>query len=203
MNGQIGNSHVFWDSRSPSFRMDQPNRPYFQLEQAREVAEVFARHGVKYLFIGKGGAIILGYPAATQDVDLFPEKSPENGRRIVDSLRELNFEVDEPTSQQIIRGADFVQLKNGPFDLDLVFAPDGIESFEAASKRAVILDNFPVANIRDIISSKKASGREKDLADLPLLEDFRDEFERSARGDLKTSIEIALEHSSSNKGDDE
>jgi hypothetical protein len=28
-----------------------------------------------------------------------------------------------------------VQLKNGPFDLDLIFAPDGIDRFEDAWRR--------------------------------------------------------------------
>ena len=81
--------------------MSQPNRPYFQLEQAREVADVFARHGVDFLFIGKGGAIILGYPAATQDVDLFPKKSRANGRRILTALREIDFEIDDMLYQKL------------------------------------------------------------------------------------------------------
>jgi len=183
--------------------MNQTDRPYFQLEQAREVAEVFARHQVKYLFIGKGGAIILGYPAATQDVDLFPEKSTDNGRRIVAAVTELGFVLDEDTAQKIIRGVDFVQIKTGPFDLDLVFAPDGIESFESAQKRAVIVDKFPVANINDIISSKRASGREKDLADLPLLEDFREEYEKATRSELKSSIDIAMDRTAPDRHENE
>jgi hypothetical protein len=173
--------------------MTPPDRPYFQLEQAREVAAVFARHGVEYLFIGKGGAIILGYPSATQDVDLFPKKSEENGRRLVEALKELDFALDENTSLQIIQGVDFVQLKQGPFDLDLVFAPDGISSFESAKKRMIVVDGFPVAHIADIIASKRASGREKDLVDLPLLEDFQDELEKRMRGELKSAVEIAME----------
>ena len=173
--------------------MNQPNRSYFQLQQAVEVAEVFAKHSVEFLFIGKSGAIILGYPAATQDVDIFPEKSVENGQRLVTALRELEFAVDDETSAQIIKGVDFVQLKQGPFDLDLVFAPDGIQSFAEAKKRRILIDNFPVANIRDIIASKKASGRAKDLLDLPLLEDFRQEFEKKMRGEPKTAIEIVME----------
>lgn len=173
--------------------MDQPERGYFQLEQAREVADVFAKHGVDFLFIGKGGAIILGYPAATQDVDIFPRKDPENGRRMVDALRELGFEIDETVAPKIVAGVDFVQLKEGPFDLDLVFAPDGIESFETARKRMIVVDGFPVANIRDIIASKRASGREKDLNDLPLLEDFREEYEKSLRREPRSAVEIALE----------
>ena len=35
-------------------------------------------------------------------------------------------------AEEILRGKDFIQLKNGPFDLDLIFAPDGIESFAHA-----------------------------------------------------------------------
>lgn len=173
--------------------MNQPERRYFQLEQAREVAEIFAKHMVDFLFIGKGGAIILGYPAATQDVDIFPRKSPENGRRIVDALRELDFEIDNAAARDIIAGIDFVQLKQGPFDLDLVFGPDGIEDFDSARERMFVVDGFPVANIRDIIASKRASGREKDLNDLPLLEDFREEFEKSLRGEPKTALDIAIE----------
>jgi len=173
--------------------MDQPNRTYFQLQQAVEVARSFSKHNVEYMFIGKSGAILLGYPSTTQDVDLFPKKDPENGRRIVEALRELAFEISSDVEQKIIAGVDFVQLKTGPFDLDLVFAPDGIESFGEAEKRMHFVDIFPVANIRDIISSKRASGREKDLIDLPLLDDFRVEFEKKLRGEPKTAVEITME----------
>jgi hypothetical protein len=173
--------------------MNRSNRSYFQLQQAQEVADIFAKHSVEFMFIGKSGAIILGFPAATQDVDLFPEQSVENGNRLVSALRELEFEVTDETAEKIVRGVDFVQLKQGPFDLDLVFAPDGIDSFAEAKKRMIVIEGFPVANIRDIIASKRASGREKDLNDLPLLEDFQEEFEKKMRGELKTSLEIALE----------
>ena len=175
-----------------------PERGYFQLQQAVEVAQSFSRHEVEFMFIGKSGAILLGYPSTTQDVDLFPKKDSENGERIVQALRELDFEITDEISTNIINGVDFVQLKNGPFDLDLVFAPDGIESYDEAKKRMVMLDGFPIANIRDIISSKKASGREKDLLDLPLLEDFREEFEKKMRGEPKSAVQIAMDKTKDN-----
>ncbi|HSK72169.1 MAG TPA: hypothetical protein VK892_10770 [Pyrinomonadaceae bacterium] len=177
--------------------MNQPDRSYFQPQQAREVAEVFAKHKVEFMFIGKSGAILLGYPASTQDVDLFPEKSAENGKKMVAALRELGFEINKQIAEEIIKGVDFVQLKTGPFDLDLVFAPDGIESYAEARKRLVVVDGFPVANIRDIIASKRAAGRERDLNDLPLLENFREEFEKKMRGEPKSAIEIAIQKSDS------
>ena len=42
----------------------------FDYRQAQEIRDAFARHGVRYLFIGKSGAILLGYPDTTQDADL-------------------------------------------------------------------------------------------------------------------------------------
>ena len=38
----------------------------FEYAQAEEVRDVFARHGVRYLFLGKSGAILLGLPDTTQ-----------------------------------------------------------------------------------------------------------------------------------------
>jgi len=32
----------------------------FEYRQAEEIRDAFARHGVRYLFIGKSGAILLG-----------------------------------------------------------------------------------------------------------------------------------------------
>lgn len=153
------------------------DRLQFNPLQAQEVAKAFNEAGVDYLFIGKSAAILLGYPGTTQDVGIFPAKSVENGERMVEALLGLGFNLDATTQGDIIRGKDFVQLKDGPFDLDLVFAPDGIESFAEAKSRAVQEDIFPVANLRDIIASKKASGRMKDRLDLHLLELFRLEFE--------------------------
>ena len=43
----------------------------------------------------------------------------------------------------------------------------------------------------EIIASKRASGREKDLLDLPLLERFREEYERGHRRSLRSAAEIA------------
>ena len=73
------------------------------------------------------------------------------------ALRELGFALEDQAAE-IERGKDFVQLKNGPFDLDLVFAPDGIERFDDAWRRHVEVEGFPVCHLDDIIASKEASG---------------------------------------------
>jgi hypothetical protein len=153
----------------------------FDYRQAQEIRDVFARHGARYLFIGKSGAILLGFPDTTQDADLFVEKSPSNGRALVNGLAELGFALSPDQAAEIVRGKDFVQLKNGPFDLDLVFAPDGIERFEDAWGRRVEVEGFPVCHLDDIIASKEASNRVKDRESLPRLRSFR-EYWMSRRG---------------------
>lgn len=153
-------------------------RDTFNPAQAQEVAAAFAKHGVDYIFIGKSGAILLGYPGTTQDVDVFPRKSEENGRRIVAALRDMDFAIDEGLEQEITRGKDLVQVKTGPFDIDLVFAPDGIENYDEAKQRIDSSSGFPVVNITDIIASKRAAKRDRDLIELPFLEAFREVYEK-------------------------
>ena len=146
----------------------------FEYRQAEEIRDVFARHAIRYLFIGKSGAILLGFPDTTQDADLFADKSPANCSALIDALRDLGFALTEEQVSEILRGKDFVQLKNGPFDLDLVFAPDGIDRFDEAWERRVEVENFPVCHPDDIIASKVAANRAKDRESLPRLRAFRD-----------------------------
>jgi hypothetical protein len=153
----------------------------FEYRQAEEIRDVFRQHGVRYLFLGKSGAILLGFPDTTQDADMFLEKSSENGRSTVAALRALGFDLTQQQAAEIERGKDFVQLKNGPFDVDLVFAPDGIEVFEDAWQRRVEVEGFPVCHIDDIIRSKEAAARPKDRESLPRLKAFR-EYWRQHQG---------------------
>ena len=146
----------------------------FEYAQAEEIRDAFARHGVRYLFLGKSGAILLGYPDTTQDADIYVEKSPANGAAIVTALGELGFSFDDTRRDEIQRGKDFVQLKDGPFDLDLIFAPDGIERFEDAWQRRIEIEGFPVCHPTDILASKRAANRAKDRESLPRLTAFVD-----------------------------
>jgi hypothetical protein len=151
----------------------------FTPAQAEELADAFAREGVDYLFIGKSGAILLGYPETTQDVDIFLPRSRENAERVLRALRTLGFDVEPSEMMSILTGSEIILLKSGPFALDLIHAPDGIDSFEAAKARSVLEGGrFPVASLDDIIASKRATGREKDLADITRLEQFRSEYSR-------------------------
>jgi hypothetical protein len=154
----------------------------FEYRQAQEIRDCFQRHGIRYLFLGKSGAILLGFPDTTQDADLFIEKTSANCASLAAALRELGFDLTQSQASEIERGKDFIQLRSGPFDLDLVFAPDGIERFSDAWVRRVEIEGFPVCHIDDIIASKAAANRQKDRESLPRLRSFREYWLRRSLG---------------------
>ncbi|MFL5341191.1 MAG: hypothetical protein ACJ8F7_13675 [Gemmataceae bacterium] len=98
------------------------------------------------------------------------------------ALRDLGFTLSAEQADEIARGKDFVQLRNGPFDVDLIFAPDGIETFDRAWSRHVEVEGFPVCHPDDIIASKVAANRAKDRESLPRLVAFRDYWSQNRKG---------------------
>ena len=153
----------------------------FDYKQAVEIRDAFRQRGVRYLFIGKSGAVLLGYPDTTQDAVVFIERTPANTKALLAALHDLGFTLTEAQVAEVARGKDFVQLKEGPFDLDLVFAPDGIERFEDAWERHVEVEGFPVCHIDHIIASKVAANRPRDRESLPRLRSFREHWLRKKR----------------------
>jgi hypothetical protein len=152
------------------------------IERAKRLAEIFKKYDVEYLFIGKFGAILYGYPGTTQDMDIFPSKNRQNGKKLALALKDLGFNLNEELEEAIIAGKDFIQIRGGPFPIDIVFAPDGIKSFEEAKKRSQLIDEiYFCASIDDIIESKKAAGRQRDKEELPRLELFREELKKRER----------------------
>ena len=144
------------------------------IDKITKLVQRLKRHKVEYLFIGKSGAILYGYPGTTQDIDIFPKKFKKNGMQLVKALKEIGFELDKTLEEAIIKGKDFIQIRGGPFPLDLIFAPDGIQSFDVAWKRSRLLHGrFPCASLDDIIASKRSAKRQRDIEELPRLEAFR------------------------------
>ena len=77
---------------------------YNQVEELRAALD---RHQLVYLFIGKTGPILHGFPDTTQDADLFVRKTQENGSALTRALRDLGFAITEDQAREIERGKDF------------------------------------------------------------------------------------------------
>ena len=150
--------------------------------QLDELTTVLEKHRAMYLYIGKSAAIIHGFADTTQDADIFVEKTEENARNVVRALEEIGFDLTEKQKADIVAGRDFVQFhNNGPFDVDLIFAPDGIETFADAWERGRSIGGHPVCSMEDVIQSKKAANRPKDRESLKRLEAFKEYLDHRPR----------------------
>lgn len=156
----------------------------YRKEDLERVRDVFGEYRVEFMFIGRGAAIIQGFSDTTQDIDVYPLNDPGNNSRLCKALRDLGFNLSFETGMEIMRGKDFVQLREGPFDLDLIFAPDGFESYEQAKRMKIEAKGYPVLSMEGIILSKKAAGRVRDRESLGRLIQFKEYLDATQRKDF-------------------
>jgi predicted nucleotidyltransferase len=139
-------------------------------EGERAVLEALNRKGVRFMLVGLSAAVLQGANTATRDIDLWFEDVSDD--RIGDAVREAHgiwvsgsFGTRPP---QI--GGDAVGDR-----LDVVTHLHGLGSFveEIANSIAIEVDGLPlrVLRLERIITSKRATGRKKDLAAIPALEE--------------------------------
>ena len=150
------------------------------------ILETLDRHEIDYVVIGGFAAEL--YDVAippTRDIDITPAADTANLQRLSDALNELDARfrvVDGPPEGVEIPGgitpewlSSMITIalttKAGPFDVCM--RPEGTSGFDdlvAESRRLAYGDReVPVASLGDVIRSKEATGREKDLLVLPAL----------------------------------
>lgn len=150
------------------------------------ILDVLDRHGVEYVVIGGFAAEL--YDVAippTRDIDITPAVEPDNLARLADALNELDarFRVlDGPAEGLEIPGgvtaewlAQMITItfttRAGPFDICL--RPDGTGGYgELVGGRRYLRygdRQVSVASLEDVVMSKEAAGREKDLLVIPAL----------------------------------
>ncbi len=147
-----------------------------------EILRALERHGVQYVLIGAAAARIAGAPVVTEDIDVTPATDDENLERLAAALRELGARlrtaepegVAFPVDARTLAGAEMWTLTTSAGDLDLCFIPAGTRGYDDLRREASRVRlgrglNVTVASLRDVIRSKEAAGRDKDLAQLPLL----------------------------------
>jgi hypothetical protein len=135
-----------------------PNRPLGAFLAALREAQI------ECILIGSMAAIRQGAPLMTIDYD-FWVRLPE--RQYVRLLSIVQRQAGTILARTLYELSDGTQV-------NAIFQPDGLESFKVEYRRALRaeLDGQPirVLPLHRVIASKRAAGREKDLAALPVLE---------------------------------
>jgi hypothetical protein len=152
---------------------------------------VLEEHGVRFVLVGGFAAVIHGSPYVTVDVDVVPERTEENLRRLSDALRALHARIWTSAEPEGIpfdhdaRSLADTKVWNLVTDhgrLDVTFDPSGTGGYPDLERDAVRLEILgvavDVASLADVIRSKEAAGREKDRLVLPVLRRLLEERDR-------------------------
>jgi len=134
-------------------------------------------HGVSYVVVGGYAVAFHGYVRYTGDLDVFVELSTENARKLVSALREFGFDVPRLKPELFLRPGRIVRMGVEPMRLEVLNEIDGVSFRECyVNKRVARLGGLRVnfVDLARLLKNKRASGRQKDLADVEALTAGRD-----------------------------
>jgi hypothetical protein len=160
---------------------------------ATAIIATLNRHAVRYVVIGAFAAIAQQAPIpVTRDIDLTPDRSRDNLGRLSAALKELGARVRTEAvpgglafdhDAASLAAVDTWNLVCSEGEFDISFRPSGINDGYAelepkAHRVSVAGTEVVVADLDDVIRSKEAAGRPKDLGVLPLLYRQREQRRR-------------------------
>jgi hypothetical protein len=133
----------------------------------RALFAALQRRGVPFLVIGMGAAVLEGAPVATQDLDIWFANIDDERIRLAASDAG-GFWISGFGLQPPAFGGE------GLDRLDVVLTAHGLESFDAEYQHSIerTIDGVElrILSLERVITSKRATGRHKDTAQLPALE---------------------------------
>jgi len=142
-----------------------------------------AEHKLEVVLIGNAAAAMQGAPVTTVDFDFMFRDTPPNLRKLKGVAKSLDAVILRP----FYPVSKLYRMVDDASGLQADFMPviHGVRSFEGLRSRAVqcVIGTITVkvASLADIIASKKAAGRDRDLAVLPVLEQTLKAARSSAR----------------------
>jgi len=170
--------------------MGDPKAPPLQ---AKKLLALLERHDVEYVVVGGLAAIAHGSARATFDIDLVPDWTTSNLKRLARALQEADALLRVPEGQPIeypidadsLRAFEVSTWRTRYGDLDIITGTPTLqrghlahynELVGRAHRREAFGITILVADLSDIIESKEALAREPDLAALPELHRLRDRY---------------------------
>lgn len=133
---------------------------------------VFSANKVEFLLVGGYAVTYHGYVRTTGDMDIWVALSQENAAKVEAAIRELGYDLPGMKPEWFIRKGAVLRIGQEPFRVDIINDISGVEFSECFARRELMAIEgigVGVISLADLKTNKKASGRNKDLADLDYL----------------------------------
>jgi hypothetical protein len=126
------------------------------------------------MVIGGYAYAIHAEPRYTKDLDIFHSANAETGRKLLSALADFGFESLDIDLKDLTTSGKIIQLGFPPFRIDLLNEIEGVNYDEARKNRITTKygdETIYVIGKDDLITNKKASGRDQDMLDVKKLEE--------------------------------
>ncbi|GAB6089914.1 hypothetical protein JCM12856_15070 [Spirochaeta dissipatitropha] len=134
----------------------------------KDIIELFEKHQVQYALVGDFAVIYYGYVRTTHDIDFLLFPSEENASRVMKVLTEFGFGDAGIPEEYFTKEGSAIHIGVEPNRIDFITMLKGISNDEIF-KRVERVDfegtKLNIISRKDLLQSKKASERLKDLAD--------------------------------------
>ena len=138
----------------------------------KRLLSALASNNVDYLVVGGYAVIYHGYVRTTGDLDIWVALHPENAAKLESAIRSLGFNLPGLDAEWFLRKGSVLRIGQEPLRFDIMNDIDGVVFAECFARRVTTnLEGLPVnlISLADLRTNKRASGRNKDLADLDYL----------------------------------
>ncbi len=135
----------------------------------KDLLQLFAEHEVEYLVVGGYAVIRYTQPRYTKDLDLWVRPTPENAARVAKAFRTFGIPLTDVTEEDFAKEGLQFMIGVPPCAIDFLTSIDGVRFDDAWENRTIFqMDDIPLPYLSkpDLLVSKKATGRAKDLADI-------------------------------------
>lgn len=139
-----------------------------------ELLKLLNKNKVKYCIVGAYAVAFYAMPRYTKDIDILIEPTPENAKKILKALNEFGFGSLNLSEKDFTEKEQIVQLGYEPVRIDIITSISHLNFDEIWANRKKGLYGTVKVNFIDkenLIKSKKISGRNRDKADLDILEE--------------------------------
>ncbi len=139
----------------------------------KEFLELLIDQPVKFLLVGAQALAVHGRPRFTGDLDVWIERSHDNALRLVMALDKFGFGGLDP--QPFTEFDRLATLGREPVRIDIFTHIPGPPFADAYTRKVLVpfgKRKLPVLSKQDLIETKEASGRPRDLLDLELLKEI-------------------------------
>jgi len=138
----------------------------------KDLFKTLNKHKVKYLVVGAYAVIFYTEPRYTKDIDIWVDPTLKNAEKLYKALGEFGAPLKDISTKDFANKKTIYQIGVAPVRIDIITSISGsifTEAWKNRRKTKYADVSINIIGVKDLIRSKKKTGRPLDLNDIAQL----------------------------------